>query len=576
MGPIVVLSLAATFVLAVLGAAAWNGANVEHTNTVLAAHPTHAIEPVLAHAPCCRAWREAHDPHGEERGLRLDLLNYPQPVFGRSADGLWIVVRVGAIRPHFQWIDASEITISPSHVEFEDLPIALTGETEVFRLSPEGSIAERVAATRLLRRWQWQADASIFGGSYDTGVFSPQTGEWEELVQVPRASWVVHSPDARYVATGNVTDLDKSTWGTSLVTITSLANGRAVSFKGVAELIDHPEHPNYWNAALYWSPDSTTLLSWLHPLDYVEDDGVWLLHPDGFSVQLPQHGFWLPDSTVLTATGEIYSTRGEVLRQIDVSGLEFALRPPARCCETTSRTEMLMLAVQAGEEDEEHEWVRVDLIDGARTLLPSPIRHLLADGRVSWEAVGSFNRSAVFFSRPVAERTSTEGAALYLYDLLENRIRPIDLPVFVNRSSGWSHPQTVWSDDLQQVALWDWNSEHLLVVDVDTLQLSTISTTMQGNEIVPVAWSPDGRRLLIKEVGRTIGTVDSRGLASIFGYTFSWWTVEFRVINVADGRTLDVLRSRYDDCSLRYTAAWSPDGGLIAFSGEERACMLGE
>ena len=386
---------------------------------------------------------------------------------------------------------------------------------------------------------------------------------------------MVLSPDALHVATGDVTDLDESFWGTSQVTITSVANGRTVSFKGVAELIDHPEHPNYRNAALYWSPDSTTLLSWLYPLDYVEDDGVWLLHPDGFSVQLPQHGFWLPDSTVLTATGEIYSTRGEVLRQIDVAGLDFAAGPPSYCCEATSRTEMLLLAVQEGEKGEEREWARVDLIDGTRTLLPSPIRQWLAGDRVSWEPVGSFNRYAVFFSRPVAERTSTEDAAMYLYDLVENRIRPIDLPVFVNRSSGWSHPQTLWSDDLRQVALWDWNSEYLHIVDVETLQSSTISTTMKDNEIVPVAWSPDGQRLLIKEIGRTIGTVDSRGLASIFGFSFTWWTVEFRLISVSDGRTLDVLRSRYDDCTLQYTAAWSPDGGLIAFSGEERACMLG-
>ena len=185
MTPCVVQSFAATFVLAVLGVAAWSGASVEQGKAVLAAHPTHVVEPVLAHTPCCVGWREAHDHRGEGRGLRLDLLHYPQPVFGRSADGLWIVVRVGHIKPHYQWIDARDITISPSHVEFEDLPITLTGETEIFRLGPEGSIAERVAATRPLRRWQWQADASILGGSYDTGVFRRKPASGRSLSKYP-------------------------------------------------------------------------------------------------------------------------------------------------------------------------------------------------------------------------------------------------------------------------------------------------------------------------------------------------------------------------------------------------------
>ena len=219
--------------------------------------------------------------------------------------------------------------------------------------------------------------------------------------------------------------------------------------------------------------------------------------------------------------------------------------------------------------------MRVDLATGARTPLPLPIRQSLDGDRISWKPAGSFNRYVVFFSRPVAERTSADDAALYLYDLRENSVRPIHLPVPADEWFGWSHPKTLWSDDLRQVALWDRDGEYLHIVDVDAFAFSTISTTMEGNEIMPVAWSPDGRRLLIKEVGRSIGTVDSRGLASTLGFTFTWWTVEFRVISVADGRTLEVLRSRFDDCRLQHTAAWSPDGGLIAFSGDMRACNVG-
>ena len=140
-------------------------------------------------------------------------------------------------------------------------------------------------------------------------------------------------------------------------------------------------------------------------------------------------------------------------------------------------------------------------------------------------------------------------------------------------------PRPLWSPTETQVALLLDTGRGLSIDlstgDIRTLPLPPSVDRSDRDELVD--WSPDGALLLTRSL-RILDRYDAVGVAT---HPPRWSYIgpprhaisEYRLISVATGRVLARFRASPDSCwDAAHTAAFSPDGQRIAFSGLYTDC----
>ncbi len=584
MGPFVVQSFAAAFVLAMLVASAWSGASVERGNAVLAAPPP-TEQPVRAHqwfGNCCPF---AYSEPGGEPLFRVNLLLSPTPVFGRSYDMQWVALRLDAIHPSLIWVQANDVLLEPAGVRLADLPIYVTHPVELFSFDSAGAIADHQTWDTELFHWRWRADGKVVAGTYgDPLLWNPadQTSRrimdaFASTVFNQSPGWLSVSPDGRYIATGAQESPTEDGYGRSHVSITSANSLSTVRFADTGGFLLHRKHESIHDPRLIWSPDGTAVLSWPGYLPR-ERDGALVLHPDGSSVQLSATVRWLPDSTLMDATGQIHRTDGSLVRQISLDGLDIGFdyrgEPSAHFVSTT---DMLMLAQETGGSSG---WLLIDLFDGQREALPPTKGGALSydwQTGCGWRPAKDLSSLALFHYRGSSDRCERPGdaALLYLYDSRDHSLRAVP---DVRRNSWDSGLEILWSDDSSRLAV-VWDDSPIYLIDTDSISATAVPRTEDDEQLYSqldlLEWSKDGEQLMIRERLTYAALGDHPGFAATIDVSlYAAQTSRFRIVSGTTGSTLHTFHVHRESClsNDRRIARWSLDGRSLVFAGEWSPC----
>ena len=499
-------------------------------------------------------------PGGEYSGYdirsdwhQVDVIAPQYPVMGRSLDGQWIALRLDELEPPVGWVQLEQLNLN---VEPESLPYVLSGDTEVIQLDADGSVVGEVHRALRMYHWQWREDGVIVGSN--DGLWRWNPAHDEQPTQFAPPQWVVYSPDGRYAASGTSPDYEAEDYSRD-ITITEVDSGESIAFldAGAAYFTHHVSDPS-----LHWSADSRHLATRFSPPGEDLWRGFYVLGVDGSRIEFDgeRDGHlrdWLPDGTLLAQTEEhlrVYTPQGVLLREL----------PPAYLHHRLGSTHRTLTRPGSGEMPSVY-----DRQTGEQLPLPAPLHEpgwVMAEPYGREQAVG---RDHVLFLR------ATDGAvSVVVYDLATHAATTYpDLNVTVSRPD-YFHRSVTWSDSGDQVAfiiqeqsgfILDLTSETTRIID-----LVPITAPYEWNSIVE--WSPDGRWLLTESL-RAVDEYDDDGVSAYparphYARPPIPYIMEYRLIDAASGRVVQRFRANPDTCwDAAHTAAFSPDGQRIAFSG---------
>ena len=211
------------------------------------------------------------------------------PVIGRDFEGEWIALRMDQFAGGHFWAHSEDLQLSAG---VEDLPILVSVETEVFRLSDAGTLASLRGRAPYFSSWRWRDNGTI------VGVNSEGIWRWEiesdQLIKLEESHWVNFSPDGKHAAYGVAVDRDWNAGESARdVVILSTVDGERHVFAGVnrRHFTHHDDDPS-----LIWSTDSRFLIS---QHQSAEMGGVYVLGIDGSqSDLLPDSAHWIRGSAV--------------------------------------------------------------------------------------------------------------------------------------------------------------------------------------------------------------------------------------------------------------------------------------
>lgn len=582
-----VLLAAVVFLTTVASVSADTGQELFLQPTEFAA-PESNEQPVRAYQSfgyCCPS--ASSEPGGEPL-FRVNLLLNPLPVFGRSHDSQWVALRLNAIQPGLIWVKAGDILLYPEEVRLADLPTYVVHPVELFSFDTAGTIVGHQTWGTELFHWQWREDGKIVAGTYGDPVLWNPADQTLRRIKDAFASlpfrqspgWISVSPDGRFIATGAQeppTDSDNFRYVRSHVSITSVNDGSTVRFVGTGGFILHRKHDSIHDSRLIWSPDGTAVLNWPGYFP-TEGNGAFVLQPDGSSVRLPETVRWLPDSTLLDATGQIYRTDGSLVREISLDGLD--LHFDYRGEPTThlvSTTDSLMLAPETKPSGR---WVLVDLINGQREALPRTKGGVLSHDRQTgcgWRPAKGFSQFALFYYRGSSDACEwpADGALLYLYDSRDHSLRAV--PDVRRKRWDWDL-RILWSDDSSRLAV-VWHSSPVYLIDTDSMRTVAVPRTEDAQQLYSqlemLDWSKDAEQLMIRERLTYSVAADHPGFAAtIDASLYAARTSRFRIVSGRTGAALHTFHVHRETClsNSRRIARWSPDGRSLMFAGDWFPC----
>ena len=499
-------------------------------------------------------------PGGEYSGYdirsdwhQVDLIAPQYPVMGRSLDGQWIALRLDELEPPVGWVQLEQLNLN---VEAESLPYVLSGDTEVIQLDADGSVVGDVHRAPRLYHWQWRDDGVIVGSNDGLWRWNPALDE--QPTQFAPAQWVVYSPDGRYAASGTSPDYESGDL-TREITITEVDSGESITFldAGAAYFTHHASDPS-----LHWSADSRHLATRFSPLGEDPWRGFYVLAVDGsrteFDGERDGHfRSWLPDGTLLAQTEEhlrVYTPQGVLLREL----------PPAFLHHRLGSTHRTLTRPGSGEMPSVY-----DRQTGEQLPLPAPL------DEPGWVVAEPYGRTQAAGRDHVLFLRANDGTVSFVvYDLAAHAATTYpDLNVTVSRPD-YFYRSVTWSDSGDQVAFII-EEQGGFIVDLRsgtsrTIDLAPITAPYEWNGIVE--WSPDGRWLLTVSL-RAAGEYDDDGVSAYparphYARPAIPYIMEYRLIDAASGRVVQRFRANPDTCwDAAHTAAFSPDGQRIAFSG---------
>ena len=527
-------------------------------------------------------WAEIYArPNGDPSGFRIFQVNQnwgnmppkQYAVLGRSLDEAWLAIRMDDFVPPVGWIQLDSVNLN---VDPTTLPYMLNGETELLPITnvpiTNESIANEVqtgdgqvpTALRLYH-WQWRADGVLIGSNDGLWRWDPAVDA--EPVQFAPPQWVVFSPDGRFAASGTPPDYESGDL-TRDITITEVDSGESVTFvdAGAAYFTHHDADPS-----LIWSPDSQFLLVWYNSYDENDWSGANVLSLDGTvtrfdSALTGSFRRWLSGNSLLMQTADgyaVYSANGELLR------------------EPTNLPDSYTYVDQTRSlhwDPSEPGWTITDWTTSESTSLPAPLN------QPKWRDSGSHGPVFRIDGHLVHFATVSDGvASTVVYDAERHFIVEFaDVSVSMD-DTDYLVRSYQWSADGQRVAVVfaDAQGFHF---DLTTGTASQLPLPVPENDDrrfydwnMIVDWSPDGRLLLTQSTYRT-NEYDEDGVA-IYpprpGYITPPWPLnsEYRLIDIETGRIVARFRGNPDQCwSAGHTAAFSPDGQWLAFSGEDNDC----
>jgi len=212
---------------------------------------------VYSHGENVAAW-----PGGPRLVWRLRADRYP--VLGRSLDGAWLALRVGALDPPVLWLE-----IGDRDLDFDpaDLPLFLSLGLELVTLDAEGRAVASMFAPEQPSYWEWRDERELLLSKWDAGTWLWDV-ERNESRKVSERRLSNVSPDGAFAVDIFADDPSAEEWWREPrnVALVSLENGSEMIFQAVHK----PWGSHGVGFQQYWSADSQWLLSTV--FQYGDDD----------------------------------------------------------------------------------------------------------------------------------------------------------------------------------------------------------------------------------------------------------------------------------------------------------------
>ena len=538
------ISTVVAWALALLSAASWDGAQLERPR-------------VWAELPHLQALMHdrPYGPAGSEYLQGGPGRRYP--VLGRSIDGEWIALRPDRLEnrwnQQYGWLPRDSVRLN---VDAASLPIVASSDLEVISVDADGVFGRQYAVVEGAPDVRWRGDNALVGAG--DGLW-----EWRPFAETPRViddrRWDQLSPDGRWVlgddgVFGNpdVSDLRiMSTDGHEEVSFSAL------DFHCVFRLAE----------CSYWSPNSEYLRIWSAGRPAEDANFIHVLGIDGSHTEPPigERVRWLTDSTLLVGDEtamRVLSPAGAVEREVDTSTLDVD-------CGISSKSSSLWAGPAR---DPNQPWHLVDLATGEIVALAEPLDRSpegdQCEGTGQWRPISFAGRFILLYR---AVDAASQDSQLMFYDIDAHRGIPLAEGLAPHIGQ---RPQVLWSPELDRVVVSAWNTP-VVIVEIESLSVRAFSDPPIGGE--PIAWAPDGRRLLMRRFVLTSEYDDqgisafpegpTRGRVSEF-LPSDWHYREYVILDASTGDIVFRVRADGDVCRAgRHTATWSPDGRWLAFVG---------